>query len=190
MIYDMIHECGSDFIRDSDSSISTSSSVMSSSNTTTTYSYTSSNCSSTSMLLQFRKFQSDVNKKLIVQRSELKKLCKKLHQQIDQVDEERYDLEAKVAKSDKEIEDLKIKVVDLQGKFKKPALKKVHISADTMLQALLGSKHKVSMDLRANLKQVKEEVKEESAEQVGDWRKNIEDKAGMDGRKKMFESEA
>ncbi len=25
---------------------------------------------------------------------------------------------------------------------------------------------------------------------VGDWRKNIEDKAGMDGRKKMFESEA
>uniref|UniRef100_A0A672QLS9 Troponin I type 2a (skeletal, fast), tandem duplicate 4 n=1 Tax=Sinocyclocheilus grahami TaxID=75366 RepID=A0A672QLS9_SINGR len=88
-------------------------------------------------------------------------LCKKLHQQIDQVDEERYDLEAKVAKSDKEIEDLKIKVVDLQGKFKKPALKKVHISADTMLQALLGSKHKVSMDLRANLKQVKEEVKEE-----------------------------
>ncbi len=30
----------------------------------------------------------------------------------------------------------------------------------------------------------------QSAEQVGDWRKNIEDKAGMDGRKKMFESEA
>ncbi|KTG43738.1 hypothetical protein cypCar_00029635 [Cyprinus carpio] len=89
-----------------------------------------------------------------------------------------------------QIEDLKIKVVDLQGKFKKPALKKVRMSADAMLQALLGSKHKVSMDLRANLKQVKKEVKEESAEQVGDWRKNIEDKAGMDGRKKMFESEA
>ncbi len=30
----------------------------------------------------------------------------------------------------------------------------------------------------------------QSAEQVGDWRKNIEDKAGMGGRKKMFESEA
>ncbi len=40
-IYDMIHKCGFDFIRDSDSSISTSSSIMSSSNTTTTYSYTS-----------------------------------------------------------------------------------------------------------------------------------------------------
>jgi len=35
------------------------------------------------------------------------------------------------------------------------------MSADAMLQALLGSKHKVSMDLRANLKQVKKEVKEE-----------------------------
>ena len=45
--------------------------------------------------------------------------------------------------------------------MKKPALKKVRLSADQMLQALLGSKHKVSMDLRSNLKQVKKEVKEE-----------------------------
>ncbi|XP_026870985.2 troponin I, fast skeletal muscle-like isoform X3 [Electrophorus electricus] len=91
-----------------------------------------------------------------------------------------------------QIEDLKIKVQDLKGKFKKPALRKVRMSADQMLQALLGSKHKVSLDLRANLKQVKKEVKEEDKElrDVGDWRKNVEDKAGMDGRKKMFESEA
>ncbi|XP_060743538.1 troponin I, fast skeletal muscle-like isoform X1 [Tachysurus vachellii] len=121
---------------------------------------------------------------------ELQDLCRKLHQSIDKVDEERYDMEAKVAKTNKEIDDLRIKVQDLKGKFKKPALRKVRMSADQMLQALLGSKHKVSLDLRANLKQVKKEVKEESAEQVGDWRKNIEDKAGMDGRKKMFESEA
>ncbi|XP_051546182.1 troponin I, fast skeletal muscle-like [Myxocyprinus asiaticus] len=121
---------------------------------------------------------------------DLQELCKKLHQQIDKIDEERYDMEAKVAKTNKETDDLKIKVVDLKGKFKKPVLKKVRMSADAMLQALLGSKHKVSMDLRANLKQVKKEAKEESVEQVGDWRKNIEDKAGMDGRKKMFESEA
>lgn len=26
--------------------------------------------------------------------------------------------------------------------------------------------------------------------QTSDWRKNVEDKAGMDGRKKMFETEA
>ena len=119
--------------------------------------------------------------------------------------------------------------------MKKPALKKVRLSADQMLQALLGSKHKVSMDLRSNLKQVKKEVKEEVSIQcnqnmchpifsiiineglntyvnknvyiarahthnwtacvksfqpavaAGDWRKNVEDKEGMGGRKKMFE---
>ncbi|XP_060765939.1 troponin I, fast skeletal muscle-like [Neoarius graeffei] len=120
---------------------------------------------------------------------DLQDLCKKLHQNIDKVDEERYDLEAKIKKGEKEIEDLKIKVIDLKGKFKKPTLRKVRMSADQMLQALLGSKHKVSLDLRANLKQVKKEVKEEATE-VGDWRKNVEDKAGMDGRKKMFEGEA
>uniref|UniRef100_A0A8C2L028 Troponin I, fast skeletal muscle-like n=1 Tax=Cyprinus carpio TaxID=7962 RepID=A0A8C2L028_CYPCA len=121
---------------------------------------------------------------------ELQNLCKELHQKIDVADEERYDLSVKVTKGEKEIEDLKIKVQDLKGKFKKPVLKKVRMSADAMLQALLGSKHKVSLDLRANLKQVKKEVKEEEKEAVVDWRKNIEDKAGMDGRKKMFESEA
>ncbi|XP_066509799.1 troponin I, fast skeletal muscle-like isoform X2 [Hoplias malabaricus] len=121
---------------------------------------------------------------------ELQDLCRKLHQQIDLVDEQRYDMESKVAKSNKEVDDLKLKVQDLKGKFKKPVLKKVRMSADAMLQALLGSKHKVSMDLRANLKQVKKETKDEEKECVGDWRKNIEDKAGMDGRKKMFESEA
>ncbi|XP_017292136.1 troponin I, fast skeletal muscle-like [Kryptolebias marmoratus] len=114
----------------------------------------------------------------------LMETCKKLNALIEKIDEERYDLEAKVGKADKEIEDLKIKVVDLAG-VKKPALKKVRMSADAMLKALLGSKHTVNMDLRANLKQVKKEVKEEPAEAVGDWRKNIEDKAD---RKKMFES--
>ncbi|XP_037539169.1 troponin I, fast skeletal muscle [Nematolebias whitei] len=114
----------------------------------------------------------------------LMEICKKLQQAIDKIDEDRYDVEAKVQKADKEIEDLKLKVVDLAG-VKKPALKKVRMSADTMLKALLGSKHTVNMDLRANLKQVKKEVKEEPAEAIGDWRKNIEDKAD---RKKMFES--
>lgn len=59
------------------------------------------------------------------------------------------------------VRDLNIKIVDLRGKFKRPRLKKVRMSADAMLKALLGSKHTVNMDLRANLKQVKKEVKEE-----------------------------
>ncbi|XP_033490622.1 troponin I, fast skeletal muscle-like isoform X1 [Epinephelus lanceolatus] len=116
--------------------------------------------------------------------SALIETCRKLHSLIDKVDEERYDMEVKVTKADKEIEDLKIKVIDLAG-VKKPALKRVRMSADAMLKALLGSKHTVNLDLRANLKQVKKEVKEEPAEALGDWRKNIEEKSD---RKKMFET--
>lgn len=60
------------------------------------------------------------------------------------------------------IRELKLKVEDLGGKFKKPALRKVRVSADEMMRALLGSKHKGSMDLRANLKSVKkEDIKQE-----------------------------
>ncbi|XP_063051551.1 troponin I, fast skeletal muscle-like [Engraulis encrasicolus] len=111
---------------------------------------------------------------------ELQKICKELHQKIDKVDEERYDTDQTVTKGQKAIDDLNIKVVELKG-MKKPALKKVRMSADQMLHALLGSKHKVTMDLRSNLKQVKKEVK---VEEAGDWRANIEDQKD---RKKMFE---
>ncbi|XP_077373940.1 troponin I, fast skeletal muscle-like [Festucalex cinctus] len=114
----------------------------------------------------------------------LVEICKKLQSNIDKIDDAHYDVEAKVLKIDIEIQDLKLKVVELAG-VKKPALKKVRMSADAMLQALLGGKHKTTIDLRSNLKQVKKEVKEEPTEAVGDWRKNIEDKAD---RKKMFET--
>ena len=66
------------------------------------------------------------------------------------------------------VRDLNIKIVDLRGKFKKPKLKKVRMSADAMLKALLGSKHTVNMDLRSNLKQVKKEVKEEVSVRGGE----------------------
>uniref|UniRef100_A0A670XRM4 Troponin I, fast skeletal muscle n=2 Tax=Pseudonaja textilis TaxID=8673 RepID=A0A670XRM4_PSETE len=120
---------------------------------------------------------------------ELQELCKKLHAKVEQVDEERYDTEVKLQKTTKELEDLSQKLFDLRGKFKRPPLRRVRMSADAMLRALLGSKHKVCMDLRANLKQVKKEdsEKEKDLRDVGDWRKNIEEKSGMEGRKKMFE---
>ncbi|CAK6978694.1 troponin I%2C fast skeletal muscle-like isoform X1 [Scomber scombrus] len=110
-------------------------------------------------------------------------VCKKLSTLIDKVDEDRYDAMMKVEKANKEIKDLKIKVVDLAG-VKKPPLKRVRLTADTMLKALLGARNSVNMDLRSNLKQVKKEAKEEAAD-AGDWRKNVEDKAD---RKKMFET--
>uniref|UniRef100_A0A8C3WFF4 Troponin I1, slow skeletal type n=1 Tax=Catagonus wagneri TaxID=51154 RepID=A0A8C3WFF4_9CETA len=87
------------------------------------------------------------------------------------------------------IKDLKLKVLDLRGKFKRPPLRRVRVSADAMLRALLGSKHKVSMDLRANLKSVKkEDTEKERPVEVGDWRKNVEAMSGMEGRKKMFDA--
>lgn len=54
---------------------------------------------------------------------------------------------------------------DLGGKFKKPALRKVRVSADEMMRALFGSRSKESMDLRANLKSVKkEDIKQEKVQ--------------------------
>ncbi|XP_053307725.1 troponin I, cardiac muscle [Spea bombifrons] len=123
--------------------------------------------------------------------SELKELCRELHAKIDVVDEERYDMEAKVNKNVNEIEDLNQKIFDLRGKFKRPPLRRVRLSADAMMRALLGTKHKVSMDLRANLKQVKQAKKDDADKdirEVGDWRKNVDALSGMEGRKKKFES--
>ncbi|KAA8580196.1 hypothetical protein FQN60_005731 [Etheostoma spectabile] len=120
---------------------------------------------------------------------ELQKMCKQLHSQIDVVDEERYDCESKVGKHNKDIHELKLKIQDLGGKFKKPALRKVRVSADEMMRALLGSKHKGSMDLRANLKSVKkEDGKQDKVLTSEDWRKNVEAMSGMEGRKKMFDT--
>ncbi|XP_029550784.1 troponin I, slow skeletal muscle isoform X3 [Salmo trutta] len=88
-----------------------------------------------------------------------------------------------------QIKDLNIKVLDLRGKFKRPNLRRVRVSADAILRSLLGSKHKVSMDLRANLKSVKkEDTEKEKTVEVSDWRKNVEAMSGMEGRKKMFDA--
>lgn len=86
---------------------------------------------------------------------DLKQLCREIHAKIDKIDDARYDMEAKVAKNNKEIDDLNQKIFELRGKFKRPPLRRVKMSADQMLKALLGNKHKVTMDLRGNLKTAK-----------------------------------
>ncbi|XP_038561619.1 troponin I, slow skeletal muscle-like isoform X2 [Micropterus salmoides] len=85
-----------------------------------------------------------------------------------------------------QIDNLKLKITEIQSKFKKPTLKRVKISAEAMLSVLLGSKHKESIDFKANLKTVKKE--EEKKEEVTDWRKNVEAMSGMEGRKKLFDA--
>ncbi|XP_062403883.1 troponin I, slow skeletal muscle-like [Sardina pilchardus] len=117
---------------------------------------------------------------------DLQNLCKEMHQKTDVIDEERYDLNLKVSKNDKEIENLSQKIFELKGKMKRPALKRVKISADAMLGALFGAKVKESVDFKANLKTVKKE--EEKKEEVTDWRKNVEAMSGMEGRKKLFDA--
>lgn len=74
-----------------------------------------------------------------------------------------------------QIKDLNIKVLDLRGKFKKPNLRRVRVSADAILRSLLGSKHKVSMDLRANLKS----VKKDDTEKVGQDKTWCSDKTNL-----------
>ncbi|XP_059916444.1 troponin I, slow skeletal muscle-like [Gadus macrocephalus] len=117
---------------------------------------------------------------------DLQNLCKELSQKIDVVDEERYDINSKVSKSELEVQDLSQKIGDLKGKMKRPNLKRVRVSADAMLGALLGSKVKESVDFKANLKTVKKE--DEKKEEVTDWRKNVESMSGMEGRKKLFDA--
>lgn len=55
------------------------------------------------------------------------------------------------------IQDLSGKIFELKGKMKRPNLKRVRVSADAMLGALLGAKVKESVDFKANLKTVKKE---------------------------------
>lgn len=55
------------------------------------------------------------------------------------------------------IQDLSQTIFELKGKMKRPNLKRVRVSADAMLGALLGCKVKESVDFKANLKTVKKE---------------------------------
>merc|ERR1712121_302964 len=107
---------------------------------------------------------------------EAQDLCRELHIKIDKVMDEAYDLKQRVGKNDKEIDDLNQQIFDLRGKFKRPPLRRVRMSADQMLRALLGSKHKVSMDLRSNLKAVKKSEEKKHDTDVKDWRDNIDAK--------------
>ncbi|TMS15884.1 Troponin I, slow skeletal muscle [Larimichthys crocea] len=108
--------------------------------------------------------------------AQLQDLCRELHEKVDVVDEERYDIEAKVT-------------LNTRGNSRGPIFDAVRVSADAILRSLLGSKHKVSMDLRANLKSVKKEDTEKKRPvEDSDWRKNVEAMSGMEGRKKMFDA--
>ncbi|XP_035521713.1 troponin I, slow skeletal muscle-like [Morone saxatilis] len=116
---------------------------------------------------------------------ELQDLCKDLHRKIDVVDEARYDMEIKVAKNEIEIQTLNQKIIELKG-VKRPSLKRVKKTADDMLGAHTETSKLMKGDFKVNLKTVKKG--DEKREEVTDWRKNVEAMSGMEGRKKLFNS--
>ncbi|XP_053908362.1 troponin I, cardiac muscle [Cuculus canorus] len=117
--------------------------------------------------------------------AQLQELCRELHSRVSRVDEERYDLSTRVTKNLNEMEELRRRVVG--SRFVRPTLRRVRLSADAMMAALLGSKHRVGTDLRAGLRQVRKDEGEKESREVGDWRKNVDALSGMEGRKKKFE---
>lgn len=119
--------------------------------------------------------------------AQLQELCRELHARVGRVDEERYDMGTRVSKNVAEMEELRRRVAG--GRFVRPALRRVRLSADAMMAALLGSKHRVGgTDLRAGLRQVRKDDAEKESREVGDWRKNVDALSGMEGRKKKFEA--
>lgn len=60
-----------------------------------------------------------------------------------------------VSPSLSQMEELRRRVAG--GRFVRPALRRVRLSADAMMAALLGSKHRVGTDLRAGLRQVRKD---------------------------------
>ncbi|XP_032370553.1 troponin I type 1b (skeletal, slow) isoform X2 [Etheostoma spectabile] len=145
-----------------------------------------------------RKSKISASRKLMLKSLMVAKAKEELEQELEEKEEQKAKyLEEKsppIQTSGKslaelQIKDLNIKVLDLRGKFKRPSLRRVRVSADAILRSLLGSKHNVSMDLRANLKSVKkEDTEKEKTVEVSDWRKNVEAMSGMEGRKKMFDA--
>ncbi|XP_039654732.1 troponin I type 1b (skeletal, slow) isoform X2 [Perca fluviatilis] len=145
-----------------------------------------------------RKSKISASRKLMLKSLMVAKAKEELEQEMEEKEEQKAKyLKEKsppiqtsgISLAELQIKDLNIKVLDLRGKFKKPNLRRVRVSADAILRSLLGSKHKVSMDLRANLKSVKkEDTEKEKTVEVSDWRKNVEAMSGMEGRKKMFDA--
>ncbi|XP_076115224.1 uncharacterized protein LOC143083006 isoform X4 [Mytilus galloprovincialis] len=84
-------------------------------------------------------------------KGDLVKLCKQLHQQLSKLEEEVYDWEVKIRKQDQEIITLTLKVNDSKGKFAKPVLKKVN-KTESKFKKLTSKTSKDKADFRDNLK--------------------------------------
>ena len=76
---------------------------------------------------------------------ELKEFIRKVHAACEVSDEKRYDLEVRTERNQKDMDEMLARIKDMMGKNKQPPLRRVKMSADQMLKALLGNKHKVAL---------------------------------------------
>ncbi|CAD6187160.1 unnamed protein product [Caenorhabditis auriculariae] len=89
-------------------------------------------------------------------KGQLEKIYNDLFNRVCQLEEEKYEINSVVSRTESEINSLTIEVNDLRGKFVKPSLKKVS-KYDNKFKKSGESK---SGDFRSNLKNVKKDVME------------------------------
>ncbi|XP_037043886.1 troponin I-like isoform X2 [Bradysia coprophila] len=102
----------------------------------------------------------------------LKSVCNQYHSKIATLEDEKYDLEYKVATKDLEISDLNAQVNDSRGKFVKPTLKKVSKYENKFAKL---QKKAAEFNFRNQLKVVKKKeftLEDEEKEKKPDWSKN------------------
>ncbi|XP_075972175.1 troponin wings up A isoform X6 [Anticarsia gemmatalis] len=113
----------------------------------------------------------------------ISRVCKEYHERINQLEDEKFDLEYIVKRKDMEISDLNSQVNDLRGKFVKPTLKKVSKYENKFAKL---QKKAAEFNFRNQLKVVKKKeftLEEEDKEKKPDWSK------GKPGDQKVKEEE-
>uniref|UniRef100_A0A452DPY4 Troponin I, fast skeletal muscle n=1 Tax=Capra hircus TaxID=9925 RepID=A0A452DPY4_CAPHI len=116
--------------------------------------------------------------------SEVQELCRQLHAKIDAAEEEKYDMEVRVQKSAKEARGPGRGLLAARPAAGGHEPEGQVQAAPAATRAHVGRRHAEGVHGPAGQPQ------ERDLRDVGDWRKNIEEKSGMEGRKKMFETES
>lgn len=88
-------------------------------------------------------------------------ICKKYHERITQLENDKYDLEYHVSRIDFDIHELSMKLNDMRGKFIKPTLKKVPKFGVKIEKMLLNARKEIGFTV--NLKSVKKNVLKDNA---------------------------
>lgn len=100
--------------------------------------------------------------------SELADLCRKYHQRIVELENEKYDLEYSVKRIDFDIHELSMKVNDMRGRYIKPTLKKVPKFGVKIERMLINARKEVGFTI--NLKSVKKDTKiDDSKKDDPEW---------------------